>query len=141
MAMLKTPQAEGVGIDRKKFRANYEAAFGHTEARIGKPGRYVWLGDRHVHIDDVPAALLAMLRAKGRKRDATNIVSSNLACLPRQIPDWKRRCAELGLDIKFEQKDPHNVQVVMKNRATRLKFLKARGMIDHDEVRGGKSRF
>ena len=41
MAMLETPQAEGVQTkaDRANYRTNYEQAFGHTDARIGRSGR------------------------------------------------------------------------------------------------------
>ena len=143
MAMLETPQAEGVQTkaDRANYRTNYEQAFGHTDARIGRSGRHVWLGEEWTHVDDIPAAILRLLQAKTRKKDATNIVSSNLACLPRQIPEWNRKIAKAGLShkVKLRQKDPHNVEVVMKDCQARRAFEEARGVVNLNDLRSGKN--
>lgn len=80
---------------------------------------------------------LQELRDRMRKHDATNIVSEFTACAKKQMPEFNRRYGHLG--VKYVEKDGTCV-AVYKNRPSRLAVLDERGMVDFDEIKGGRSR-
>lgn len=67
-----------------------------------------------------------------RKADNVHFRSVALGCAVKQIPQFTRRYGDLG--IRF---DPTNGDAILPSRPAKLQMMKRRGMMDHDEVRGG----
>lgn len=125
-----TPR-EGQGIDPEKFRKGY-GAIDFSDADPLPPsrsGRYVVRKGKLVSVEEAGYDGV-------RKRDATNMRSDAAGIHPDQVPEWNREFAGTGTQF-----DPVTGEAVFKNRQAKLKHLKARGMVDFNEVRGGPSRY
>jgi hypothetical protein len=71
----------------------------------------------------------------GRKRDSKNVTSYASGVNPVQIPEMMKLLAGKGLDdcVRY---NPETGAAKYRDRASKLRVLKARGMFDKDEVRG-----
>ena len=112
-----------------KFAAGYDRVFG-KDHRPAPTGLYIWDEQRNEHRLVTEAALPRL-----RKPDSKNIRSFASGINPDQIPEFERDFGHLG--VRY---DPDTGDAIYKDRQSKLAVLEARGFIDRDEVRGGKSR-
>tara|TARA_Y100000310_G_C20514766_1_gene730626 strand:- start:109 stop:507 length:399 start_codon:yes stop_codon:yes gene_type:complete len=125
------PVKEGRDRDPKAYAQAHERIYGPKQAKV-KPGRYIYYQGKMVHIDEIPEEVLAEKR-KFRQVDNVAIESGALGCAPHQIPEFKQELAKAGIDgVKFKP----NGNMIIRDRATRFKVMKARKMHDKDEIRG-----
>ena len=90
--------------------------------------------------EEAARAVEAAEQARHPKRialpDNKGFVSNAMGCGRGQVAHFNGLYGGPGSGVKFLQ----NGKAKFKNRAAKLKHMKARGMVDHDEVRGGRSR-
>ena len=142
--MSDEPMREGVRTPegRKKFRDNYDHIKWSEPQPVRKSGTYFMVGQgedmQMVHEDDLTPEQLKEVLAKSRRHDATGIVSEALGINPNQIPEFEKFQHQHGIEgVKY---DPDTGACHIRDRATKLKLMKARGMVDFNEVQGGSSR-
>jgi len=124
--------------DRQAYRAGWDRIFGgSTEAKVVRSGHYVWDAEAGElrHVNDLTAEQLHAARANARKRDSKQFVSNALGCHPDQVGEFNRRFGCID-GVRYLP----GGKCRLRDRKAKLALMKARGMIDHDEVRGGRSR-
>jgi len=89
----------------------YERAFGHASPRIR--GREV------------------LRAAPGRRHDSVRIESISMGVMPEQAAEWNRDWGHLG--VWFDQRTGH---AVFENRRAKLRYMRATGYHDRDEICG-----
>ena len=106
-------------------------AHGFGKGKKARPGRYVMLGGKLTHVDDVPGVIDRL-----RQRDATNQDSVAMGCALSQMDEMNRRFGHLG--VKFIPNPKHGQTAVCryKNRQSRLAYMGATGRHCFEEVRG-----
>jgi len=116
---------------RERFRRNHEAIFGPRKSF--KPGVYVLHEGRSVHVDDLPADRVAGERLK------TLPPSEAMGCARSQVAEFNRTLQEEGI----EHRDAHHLpdgRLFLRNRQAQFAVMAQRGLVNYDEVRGGRSR-
>jgi len=111
-------------FNRKAYENGHRRVFGQKP--LPKGGRYVMRGGRLV-LHDPTAPVPAELRCK----DNVNIRSIASGINPDQKAEFERKFGHLG--VKYH---PVTGDAYYKDRAAKLRVLKARGYHDSDEVRG-----
>jgi len=116
--------------DLAKYKANFDAIdFSDAEAHDPSPsGRYVMRAGKLTPVEQAGYDGV-------RKRDATNIRSFAAGIHVDQVPEWNRQFK--GQGVQF---DPTNGDAIFKDRQSRLKHLRQRGLVDKHEIKGGSSR-
>jgi len=125
------PVKEGRHRNLKAYAEAYDRIFGDSVEKP-EPGRYIVYQGVLIRFADLPEEALQEKRSF-RMADNVDIESAALGCSPAQIPEFKRELAQAGIDgVKFKP----NGNMIIRDRATRFKVLKARQMHDKDEIRG-----
>ncbi len=122
-----TTRGEGQSIDRAVLRKRLAEIFPQRRRRPGR-GTFVMQGGKLVPVAEAS-------RSEIRKRDSTRFRSNAMGCHPNQVKDFTRKFGKYGCSF-----DPKTGDAYFKNRHAKLATMKARGMVDWDEVRGGPSR-
>jgi hypothetical protein len=90
----------------------YERAFGHVESRVH--------GHEVLRFGD-----------SGPIHDSVNIESVSLGVGRKQAAEWTRKYGHLG--VRWDKRTGH---AIFKDRASKLRVMKALDFHDRDEVRG-----
>ena len=116
--------------DLEKFRENFDAIdFSDLDPLPpSASGHYVVRDDGLVPVEDAGYDAI-------RQRDATDMRSEAAGISVTQVAEWNKQFKGTGTQF-----DPTTGEAIFKSRQAKLEHLKARGMVDFNEIKGGPSR-
>lgn len=119
---------------RRRFKKNYDNVKEWGQPDVDRrPGSYYMVDGDLVHESDLTDEQRVKVTGKTRAMDSHNIASEAMGCAPKQVKQFNENLVKSGIaGAKYDR----DGTLHMRDRATKFKVMKVRGMHDRDEVRG-----